>query len=41
MEMADFNASACPLPEGITDGSRKCLVLPADAQPQQQKKLTE
>jgi len=27
--------------EGITDGSRKCPVLPADAQPQQKKELTE
>jgi len=27
--------------EGIRDGSRKCLVLPAAAQPQQQKELTE
>jgi len=26
---------------GITDGSRKCPVLPADAQPQQEKELTE
>jgi hypothetical protein len=27
--------------EGITDGSRKCSVLPADAQPQQKRELTE
>jgi hypothetical protein len=27
--------------EGIIDGSRKCPVLPADAQPQQTKELTE
>ena len=27
--------------EGITDESRKCPVLPADAQPQQKKELTE
>ena len=27
--------------EGITDGSQKCPVLPADAQPQQTKELTE
>jgi hypothetical protein len=26
---------------GITDGSRKCPVLLADAQPQQKKELTE
>jgi len=27
--------------EGINDESRKCPVLPADAQPQQKKELTE
>jgi len=27
--------------EGITDGSQKCPVMPADAQPQQKKELTE
>jgi hypothetical protein len=26
--------------EGITDGSQKCPVLPADAQPEQTKELT-
>jgi hypothetical protein len=26
--------------EGITDGSRKCPVLPADIQPQQKKELS-
>jgi len=41
MEMADFNASHVHCLEGITDGSRKCPVLPADAQPQQKKELTE
>jgi hypothetical protein len=34
MEMADINASACPL-------FRRCPVLPADAQIQQTKKLTK